>query len=62
MEGWFKLMTLEEGELSLPTIKLTLAPNKRKTKTKTETKKKTKTKTIKLTLAPNNRKTVAPLR
>ena len=31
VEGWFKLMTLEEGELSLTTIKLTLAPNNRKT-------------------------------
>ena len=29
VEGWFKLMTLEEGELS--TIKLAIAPNKRKT-------------------------------
>ena len=31
VEGWFKLMTLEEGELFLTTIKLTLAPNNRKT-------------------------------
>ena len=30
VEGWFKLMTLEEGELFLTTIKLTLAPNNRK--------------------------------
>ena len=52
VEGWFKLMTLEEGELFLTTIKLTLAPNNRKTKTKT----------IKLTLASNKTKTVAPLR
>ena len=31
VEGWFKLMTLEEGELFLTTIKLILAPNNRKT-------------------------------
>ena len=29
MEGWFKLMTLEEGESFLPTIKLTQTKQRR---------------------------------